>query len=235
MPTLKLKAQARKIFGRKVKALRAKGVTPANIYGKKIKSIGVEVDSKEVAKIYKEAGETGLIDLIIGKTKRTVIIRNVQIHPISGQILHIDFQVVDLKEKLTASVPIELVGESPAVKQALGTLVHYIDEVEVEALPSDLPEKFEIDISSLDKVDASVAVKDIKVDSAKVRLVADEDEIVVKIDPLQKEEEQPKPAEVTEEAKAQPEGEAGKEPGAEAPKEAPKSPPDEAKKGEKTS
>ncbi|MBI2103806.1 50S ribosomal protein L25 [Candidatus Woesebacteria bacterium] len=188
MTKLKLKAQVRKTLGRKVKKLRGEGLTPANIYGKKVKSTAVSIDTKEFEKLFKEAGETTLIDLDTGKDKRTVLIRNVQVHPVDDQVLHVDFQQVDLKTKVTVEIPVEVVGEAPAEKQGLGTVVQHVDEIEVEALPTDLPEKFEVDASALAEVDQAIFVKDLKVAKG-VEVKDDPEKIVVKVEPLRKEEE----------------------------------------------
>jgi len=189
MNTLKLVAEKRAVFGRKVKKLRAGGMLPANIYGKKVKSEAVQISLSEFQKVFKEAGETGLVELEIGKEKRPVLIHNVQVNPVSDAPIHTDFLQVDLKEKVKAAVPVELSGESPAEKQGLGTLVQYIDEIEVEAYPADLPDKFEIDVTSLIEVDNAVLIKDIKVDSEKVLIKNDTEQIVAKVEPLRKEEE----------------------------------------------
>ena len=187
MAKLTLKATPRKVVGRKVKKLRAEGVIPANVYGKKVKSAAISVDAKEFASVFKDSGETSLIELDLGKTNKSVLVRNIQHDPVDEQVLHVDFQEVDLKSKITAEIPIELTGESPAEKQGIGTVVQHLDEVEVEALPSDFPESFVIDISNLSDVDATVYVKDIKV-SDKVSITQDPEEIVVKVEPLMKEE-----------------------------------------------
>jgi len=183
-----LKAEKRVVFGRKVKTVRQKGIVPANVFGKKIESLAVQVDKDEFKKVYKETGETGLIDLIVGADKKPVLVHNLQLNPLTEEVLHVDFIQVDLKEKISAEVPVELVGESPAEKQGLGTVVLLLNEIEVEALPTDLPENFQVDASTLTEVDQVVAVKDIKVDS-KVTLLTDPEQIVVKVEPLRKEEE----------------------------------------------
>jgi large subunit ribosomal protein L25 len=100
----------------------------------------------------------------------------------------VDFLQVDLKEKVEAEVPVELTGESPAEKQAIGTVVQYVNEIKVKALPMDLPEKFIVDTSELAEVDQSILVKDLKVDRTKVDIKTGQDEIVVKVEPPQKEE-----------------------------------------------
>jgi len=194
MATKTLKAQARKIAGRKVKNLRKTGILPGNVYGKKVKSVSVQVGLKDFENVYKEVGETGLVELELGKEKRPVLIHNLQLNPVTDAPVHVDFLQVDLKEKVSAEVPVELTGESPAEKQALGTVVLMLNEIEVEALPSDLPEKFEIDRGTLTEVDQVVKVADLKVDRSKVEIKMGEEEIVVKVEPPQKVEEVAPPA-----------------------------------------
>ncbi len=189
-----LLASSRKITGRKVKNLRKGGFLPGNVYGKKVKSESLQVDLKEFEKIYKEVGETGLLTLQIGKVEKPVLIHNLQVDPVSDAPLHVDFLQVDLKEKVEADVPVELAGESPAEKQALGTVVQYINEIKVEALPTDLPEKFVVDVSDLSEVDQAVYVKDLKIDRSKVDIKSDSEGIIVKVEPPQKEEVAPAPA-----------------------------------------
>jgi large subunit ribosomal protein L25 len=183
-----LKAESRKVSGRKVKNLRSRGILPGNIFGKKIKSVAIEVNLKDFEKIYKEVGETGLLTLHVGKEERPVLIHNLQLNPVSEAPLHIDFLQVDLKEKVEADVPVELVGESPAEKQAIGTVVQQLNEIKVEALPGDLPEKFEVNVENLAEVDQAIYVKDLKYDKTKVEIKGDGEAIVVKVEPPQKEE-----------------------------------------------
>lgn len=182
-----LKVEKREILGRKVKHLRNKGILPANVFGNRKYSLAISVNLADFEKVYKEAGETGLINLLIEGTKVPALVSDVSFEPVSGKILHVDFRQVDLKEKITANVPVELVGESPAEKQGLGVAVSYLTELEVEALPSDLPEKFVIDISKLTEIDQSISVKDVQVDS-KVRITLDPETIIVKIEEQSKQE-----------------------------------------------
>lgn len=190
-----LKAESRKIMGRKVKTLRAKGLVPANVYGTKVKSEALQVSEKEFKEVYKEVGETGLVTLVVGDpesssgtSEKPVLVHNIQVNAKTDEILHVDFLQVDLKVKVTAKVPVEVVGESPSEKQAIGTVVQYLNEVEVEALPSDLLEKFEVDKSELTEVDQALYVKDIKYDKSKIEIKTGADEIVIKVEPPQKEE-----------------------------------------------
>jgi len=227
-----LKADIRKVSGRKVKNLRKEGILPGNIYGKKIKSEAVQVVLKDFEKVYKEVGETGLLTLEIGKEEKPVLIHNLQLNPVTDAPVHIDFLQVNLKEKVEADVPVELTGNALAEKQAIGTVVQYVNEIKVEALPMDLPEKFIVDTSELAEVDQAIMVKDLKVDRSKVDVKTGPEEIVVKVEPPQKEEVviPPAPAEaevpaegevVTPEGEVPAEGQLTEE-GTPAPKEEPK-------------
>jgi len=121
----KLNVEKRKDIGRKVKFLRREGILPANIYGKKIKSLAVQLSTKSFLPVLKEVGETGLLELKVTDEEKTrpVLIHAVQFHPTSGEPLHADFYQVDLKEKVTTKVPVELIGESLAVKDKIGILI----------------------------------------------------------------------------------------------------------------
>lgn len=212
-----LTAEPRKVVGRKVKKIRLAGAVPANIFGKRIKSEAIQVAAKDFEKIYKEAGETGLIELKVGVKTHPVLVANLQRHPVTDIPIHVDFRQVDLKEKVVAKVPVEMVGEAPAERSGIGTAVLYINEIEVEALPTDLPEKFIVDVGSLAEVDQAILVKDLKVDRAKVALKVEEEGILVKVEPPQKEEVAPPPAPAEGEVPAA--GEAAPAPVGEAPAE----------------
>jgi large subunit ribosomal protein L25 len=187
MVKIDLKADVRKITGRKVKNLRKSGLVPANVYGKDVKSESIEINAKEFSEVFKKAGETSIVTLKVGKEDKPVLVHNVQIHPATDEVLHVDFLQVNLKEKITAQVPVELVGESPAEKSGIGTAVLLLQEVEVEALPTDLPEKFEIDATKLTEVDQTVKVADLKVSDG-VEIKTDGESVVAKVEPPQKEE-----------------------------------------------
>jgi large subunit ribosomal protein L25 len=187
MTKVTLKAEPRKLVGRKVKLLRKSGVTPANIYGRDVKSFSIQVDSKEFREVFKKAGETGIVEIRLGDEVRPALVSDVQFHPASGDILHVDFKQVNLKEKVSAAIPVEIVGESPAEKSGIGTVVLMLQELEVEALPTDLPEKFVVDATALSEVDQSVKVSDLKIGDG-VSVKADLDSIVAKVEPPQKEE-----------------------------------------------
>src|SRR3990167_10595074 len=139
MEQVPLTAQKRTVLGRKVKSLRREGIIPAHVYGHKVKTVHVQVKASEFGKVFEKAGETGIIDLAVDNEKRPVLVKNVQVHPVSDIPLHIDFYHLNLLEKVKVDVPLEIVGEAPAVQDRTGLLLTPVTEVEVEALPADLP------------------------------------------------------------------------------------------------
>lgn len=193
MEKITLNVTKRNERGRKAKALRKKGILPANIYGKKVESEAISIDFSEFTKVYKQAGETNIVELVLGKEKKPTLIHNVQLDPVEDKIIHADFLQVDLKTKVTAHVRIEITGESPAEKKGEGTIVQYLHELEIEALPTDLPESFIIDISKFEKVDDQIAISDIKYDKSKIEFKEETDKVIVRVEPLRKEEEIPAP------------------------------------------
>ncbi|HSX40742.1 MAG TPA: 50S ribosomal protein L25 [Candidatus Saccharimonadales bacterium] len=175
-----LKVEKRTTLGKKLKKLRRDGLFPANIYGRDIKSLAVQLPYKDFEHVFKEAGETGLVDVHVEGEVRPVLIHNVQIDPLSRMALHADFYQVNLKEKIKAMVPVELIGEPKAVTDKVGLLMPLLSEVEVEALPTDLPEKLDADVSHLAAIDDQLAVADLKTPSG-VTILTDPNQAVAKI------------------------------------------------------
>lgn len=192
-----LKATKRTIVGKKSASLRKAGKIPATVYGKGVDAVSIELLKEKTLPVLHEAGETGLIELSVDESVRPVLVKQVSRHPVTGDIVHIEFQQVNLKEKIKANVPVVLTGESQAVKENLGTLLHLVDEIEVEALPTDLPEHFEIDITPLAAVNDQIIVENLSIPE-KVTLLTDKDIIIVKIGQLTAPEPEPEP--VVEEA-----------------------------------
>lgn len=184
MAELTLSAKPREILGRKVKTLRKEGLVPAHVFGHNVKTIHVSVAENDFEEILAEAGETTIVNLKTDGQKRPVLIRGVQTHPVTDKILHVDFYQVSLKEKVKVEVPLEIVGESGAVEKKLGVLLTPVLELEVEALPQDLPEKIEVDITGLENVGDAIHAKDLKVDKAKIELLADPELVVTNIGEL---------------------------------------------------
>jgi large subunit ribosomal protein L25 len=207
-------ATSRTVLGKKVKQLRRDGLVPANIYGRNVEPLAITLSELDFSKVYKQAGETGLIDISIASEgqSRPVLVHSLLRDPVYGQILHIDLYQVNLKEKLVAAVPLEFVGESPVVKNKEGILLELLQEVEVESLPTDIPSSIEVDISLLVEVDQGVHVGDLVL-PAGVEMQTDAEELVCKIEPAQMSEAEAgeeAEAETSEEQKetAEPEGEA---------------------------
>lgn len=179
----KLKAEKREITGKKVRKLRREGIIPANIYGADFASMAVQLPIKEFDKVFSKVHETGLVDLTLDGSVIPVLIKNVQINPVTEMTLHADFHKVNLKEKITAKVPVEAIGEAKAQTDKVGLLEQPIMELEVEALPTDLPEKIEVNITHLAAVDEQILASDITIPTG-VTLVTDGGQVVFKIGEL---------------------------------------------------
>ncbi|OGG04111.1 hypothetical protein A2Z33_03025 [Candidatus Gottesmanbacteria bacterium RBG_16_52_11] len=210
-----LKSEIRQVTGRKVKVLRKSGKLPATVYGKKVKSASLTLNTEEFLKIYADAKETGLIDLTVGSDKKPVLIHSVQTDPVTRNPLHVEFHQVDLKEKVRANVPIVITGTPAAVDQKVGMLLTLLDEVEVEALPAELPDKIEVDVSTLSEIDQEMTVAVLKV-PAGVTMITDPGIAVVKIGALVTKEAEiaaapPPPEEVALAGEVQPSAEEGTE------------------------
>jgi large subunit ribosomal protein L25 len=184
---LYLKAKLRKTFGRKTKHLRKKGLLPAILYGPKIKNTPLVLDYKEFEKIWKKAGESSLIDLEVEgeKKKFSVLIHEIQQDPLTNKVIHVDLYQPDLEKKVIAWVPLVIVGEAPAVKNLGGTLIRHLDEVEVKALPRDLPHEIKIDVSDLKEIHDEILIKDLEIPEG-VEILRDPKEIVVSVAPPEK-------------------------------------------------
>ena len=156
---LHLTVTARDIFGKRLKKMRHQGLIPANVFGPAFKSVAVSAQLKDFAKIYKAAGETAVVYVDLAKEEIPALIGNVQRHPITNAIIHIDFRKIDLKQKIETTVPVKTVNESPAVATG-GVLLTQSDHVLVEALPEEIPQSIEIDLSKLLEIGAEFRVKD---------------------------------------------------------------------------
>jgi len=174
---IELTVEARNVFGKKLKTLRETGDIPANIYGPGFKSQAVTVTYKNFTQAYKKAKETGVVYLTVGKDVVPVLIKSLQKHPVENRILHIDFRKIDLSQKIETEVPIKITGESIAVTQKGGILLTQSDHLLVEALPADIPQQIDIDVSVLDEVGKDIKVSDLPKNSS--YLVKEEPEKVV--------------------------------------------------------
>ncbi|OGZ04079.1 MAG: hypothetical protein A2604_02140 [Candidatus Liptonbacteria bacterium RIFOXYD1_FULL_36_11] len=187
---MELKAQKRNIFGKASKNLRKEGLIPAELYGHKIDNLHLSVPIKDFLKAFSEAGESSIINLDIEGEKRPVLIYHISKNSLKDEIENIDFYQVRMDEKVTTKIPVEFIGESPAVKEKDALLIKVVDEIEVEAFPADLPHKIEIDISSLDDFGKSIHAKDLNI-SSKVKIFLEPDSVLVTVTEKREEETAP--------------------------------------------
>lgn len=155
-----LTAKKRTVTGKKVKQLRKQGIIPANVFGRDFKSMTISVVSKEFIPIFKKVKETGVVYIEVEKESIPTLIKNVQKHPLDRSVLHVDFIKVDLTQKITTLVPVAHIGNSEAVTQKGGVLLTQSTHLNVEALPENIPQSIEVEISSLKELGNEIKVKD---------------------------------------------------------------------------
>jgi len=181
--TTELQAQTRTQMQKATKLLRAEGIIPAQVYGHGTEPRSVQVRALDFQKAYRSAGESTLVRLIVdGQEPLSVLIQQVQHHPLHEQIVHVDFYKVNLKEKTTAEIPLVFEGESKAVKELSGVLVKSLDHVEVECLPTDLVHELIVDISKLSTFEDAITVADIVVPST-ITILTKLEEVVATVQP----------------------------------------------------
>lgn len=167
---------------------------PAILYGPGIENVKLAVNEKEFSKTYDEAGEA-LVDLDVGGKKYSVMIYDTEQDPLTLKYIHVDFYQPNLAEEVETEIELEIIGEAPAVKNLGGTLITNIKEINIKALPKDIPASIEIDVSKLETFEDHILIKDIKV-PAGVKITDDPEEIVVQItEPEKVDEELAKPIE----------------------------------------
>ena len=176
-----LAAEHREVTGKAVSRLRKVGRLPAVVYGHGVQSTNVSVDSHDFDQLRKHVGPNALIDLSVdGKSANPVLIHGVQIHPVHRRPLHADLFLVRMTEELIVDVPLVATGESYAITQLNGTLLHPTETVRVKALPDHLPQSIEDSIDTLMDFDAAIYVRDLEIPSD-VSLLTDPDEIIAKV------------------------------------------------------
>ncbi len=174
-----IKAKKRDI-GVKLDALRKGGEIPAVFYGAGKETTSIAVGNVEFKKVWHKAGESSAVSVVMPEGKIDVLIHEVQVDPVTSEPIHVDFLAIDMKKKISVKVPLEFVGVSPAVKSGLGNLVKILYEIEIEALPKDLPHNLEVDISTLETLDNTVVVSDINL-PAGVEAITSGTEIVASV------------------------------------------------------
>lgn len=155
-----LNAVLRKEKGEKV---RYAGQLPAVVYGAGNSTESLSLSPQEFLKLYKEAGDSSLIDLVLdGKLAGKVLVQEVQADPVSSRVMHVDFRRIDMNKEMQAPVVLKFVGEAPIIKSSGGTMVTTVSTVEVKCLPKDLVSHIDVDISGLISYDQVIKIKDIK-------------------------------------------------------------------------
>lgn len=183
MATIELPAVTREARGSHNKPLRREGLVPAVIYGHNVEPRSIAAEARLLARVWMRAGRTQLIDLSIdGGRAQKVLVRELQVNPRNGRPIHADFFAVNLREKLTADVPLVLVGESPAVVDSkVGTLQQLMTALHVECLPADLPSQLAVDVSGLLEIDDGIHVRDIQLPDGVTLVHVEAEELVVKV------------------------------------------------------
>jgi large subunit ribosomal protein L25 len=203
---LELTLEPREAQGKANKRLRRAGMVPGVVFGKGEDSVPVQVEAKTFETLYRAAGRTSVVKFRLpgASRARSGIIKSVQRHPLSGNALHVDYFLVNLRQEMEIEVPIVISGEAPAVAATGGTLLHNISSVIVRALPNDIPHELTVDVSVLETLDDAVRVRDLPIDTEKVHFVTDPETVIATVVPPRVEVEE----EVVAEEGAEGEGEA---------------------------
>jgi large subunit ribosomal protein L25 len=201
MQKVVLKATKRETIGKKVGALRRAGKLPAVLYGHQVESTPIMLDAHETALTLAHLTSSSLVTVDLDGTEYLSLVRAKQRDYLKNRLLHLDFQVVSMTEKIRAKVGIELTGTAPAVKEFKAVIVAGLNELEVECMPQDLPERIKVDISGLTEIGAGVHVRDLAL-PGQVEILDDPDEVIA-VATATKEEEVVEAAPVEEEAEAQ--------------------------------
>ena len=180
MEAVTLNAKVRKTIRKRVKALRRQGLMPAVMYGVGVEPLPIELDEKEASRVLAHVSGSTLIDLKVGKDTHKVLVREFQRDVIRRNILHVDFLVVAMDVAIRAVVPVVLVGIAPAVEEFSGIIVSGLTEIEVEALPADLPEQLSADIEALATMNDVITAGDLALGDA-VTLITDPDETIANV------------------------------------------------------
>ena len=161
MEKVLIKAEKRTITGKKVKNIRLAGKVPAVIYGGKLKSLPISLDKRDTTNTLNKVSGSTILTIDIEGEEHAALVREIQQDYIKGELIHVDFLAVSLKEKLRTNVSISLVGEAPVLEEYSALIVSGLDQIEVECFPQDLPEVIEVDVSILEELGAAIYMKDI--------------------------------------------------------------------------
>lgn len=177
---MQLNASARQPLGKRSRRMIREGKVPGIVYGHDTEPTAVTVDRIEFQKVFVKAGRSHLVDLVFDGRTEKVLVREIQTHPRRQGPIHVDFYQVNLQEKIRVEVPVHLTGESAAVKRGDADVNQPIHTLEVECLPTSIPEGFEVDLTPLAEIDDGFRVSELDVPKG-VTVLADPDELIVKI------------------------------------------------------
>lgn len=188
MSEIVLKATSREVTGKQVKALRRAGQLPAVIYGHNVTPMPISLDFKDSTRVLPTISSSQLITVSVDGKPHVALVRERQIHPITGFLVHIDFQEVSMTEMLRVTVRLMFKGDAPAVKEYDGVLVFNLEQLDIECLPADLPNAIDVDLSGLKEIGDSLRVRDLTLPSnIEVRTSLDETVVVVTAPTVEKE------------------------------------------------
>jgi large subunit ribosomal protein L25 len=186
---IELVAERRALFGKKVKRLRREGQVPAVMYGHDFDPVPLQFEERNLQQVLSHVGGSQLIGVRIKgeEQQEMTLVRDVQRDPIRLNVLHVDLYRVEMTERITAEIPLEIIGESPVAQSNEGILLQGISTIEVECLPGDLVDAIEVDVSDLVELDQSLHVRDLAIPSG-IDILTDMGEMVVRIVPMVTEE-----------------------------------------------
>lgn len=176
--------------GNRLEKLRKAGKVPAVFYGPKDASESITISRGEFERILKSEGESSVITLKGDGVEKDVLIHGIQLHPLTQQIEHVDFYVIDKTKKVEVSVPLEFEGEAPAVKNLGGILVRVLHEVEIEVLPTDIPQHISVDISVLKDFESIIHAGDLALPEGVTLLTGADEAVALTEEPREEEPEE---------------------------------------------
>jgi large subunit ribosomal protein L25 len=191
MPTtpIELRAESRDVFGKHVRRLRRQGLVPANIFGHG-PSRAIQAPARALEQLLARGGRTGVISIDVGGAQQTALLKTIQRDPRTAQLVHLDFQAVSMDQEVTATVPVRIVGESPAVTRLGGVMTHPRSEVHVAARAANLPDAIEVDVSGLTELNSAIHISDLAT-STTYEIVDPGEEVLAMVQPPKVEVEEP--------------------------------------------
>ena len=191
-----MQAAPRTVFGKKLKSERQAGRLPVVVYGRKEPPLSFFVSLLDFKKVFRQAGESSLITLTTPVGEKSVLVHDVSYHPINREPIHADLYVVEQDVAIRIKIPAEYVGLAPAVKELGGTLLKVLHEIEIEALPKDLPPNITVDVTSLTTLESQILIHDLAL-PPRVTVMHKPDEVVAAIAVTKEEAEETAPVDLS--------------------------------------